>query len=380
MQKTPKVSVIISVYNVEKYLAECLDSVVNQTLKDIEIICVDDGSPDRSIVILNEYAARDERIKIIRQENKGLPAARNAGLRVASGDYVYFVDSDDIIKSDALEKLYAFALENQTDIVLFNADLLIDDHYTKYNANKFLRFQDYPNTLSGPHMFAAMQQHNEYYVPVWIQFYSKAFLTDNKLSFNESLRLYEDNLFSFECMCCAERVKYFNEVLYTYRIRAGSLIHTHDEIGFERYYSRYRIYVEMYRYVCQTGKTGNRYSCLWKYIYTCFDKVEADYDKLNEIEKKRYQELSTDEQILFGLTVLKSKEIGDRLNLRKAREENKKYRKEIHTLKGSASYKIGRQITFVPRMILKTIRCLRIHGFKYTAKKVMSCVSKARSD
>ena len=98
MEKQFEVSVIIPIYNTEQYLAECLDSVVNQTLSDIEIICVDDGSPDRSIDILMEYAAKDDRIQIIRQENKGLPAARNAGLRVASGDYVYFVDSDDMLR------------------------------------------------------------------------------------------------------------------------------------------------------------------------------------------------------------------------------------------------------------------------------------------
>ena len=93
----PKISVIIPVYNVEKYLRECLDSLLNQTFKDIEIICVNDGSTDGSLNILNEYASKDSRFIIINQNNQGLSAARNNGLNVAKGDYVAFLDSDDYI-------------------------------------------------------------------------------------------------------------------------------------------------------------------------------------------------------------------------------------------------------------------------------------------
>uniref|UniRef100_UPI003864C4B3 glycosyltransferase family 2 protein n=1 Tax=Methanobrevibacter sp. TaxID=66852 RepID=UPI003864C4B3 len=113
------VSVIIPVYNVEKYLKECLDSVCNQTLANIEIICVNDGSTDNSLAILNEYAQKDGRIKIISQENQGLGAARNRGLEDASADYVYFLDSDDYIELTTLEKLFNNAVSNSSDVVLF---------------------------------------------------------------------------------------------------------------------------------------------------------------------------------------------------------------------------------------------------------------------
>ena len=99
----PKVSVIIPVYNVEKYLRQCLDSVVNQTLKDIEIICIDDGSTDNSLNILKEYAQKDNRIKIISKKNGGLSSARNAGLKFATGEFVGFVDSDDYIERETYE-------------------------------------------------------------------------------------------------------------------------------------------------------------------------------------------------------------------------------------------------------------------------------------
>ena len=112
----PLVSVIVPVYKVEKYLPECLDSLLGQSLKDIEIICVDDGSPDNCGKILDEYAGKDPRIKVIHQKNGGLSNARNSGLKEASGKYISFVDSDDFVNSEFLEKLYDAAERNQADI------------------------------------------------------------------------------------------------------------------------------------------------------------------------------------------------------------------------------------------------------------------------
>ncbi|MBQ4439188.1 glycosyltransferase family 2 protein [bacterium] len=117
-----KISIIIPVYNVEKYLRECLDSCVNQTLEDIEIICVDDCSPDNSIKILEEYQAKDSRIKIFRHEtNKNLGAARNTGLANATGEYVWFVDSDDYIDTKACQILYDAIKEFNVDMLCFSA-------------------------------------------------------------------------------------------------------------------------------------------------------------------------------------------------------------------------------------------------------------------
>ena len=115
----PKVSVIIPVYNVEKYLHQCLDSVANQTLKDIEIICVNDCSKDNSLDILNEYAKKDSRIKIINfEENKGPGVARNAALDIAQGEYIMFLDPDDWYELNACETAYNQIVENNNDIVV----------------------------------------------------------------------------------------------------------------------------------------------------------------------------------------------------------------------------------------------------------------------
>ena len=111
-----KVSIVVPVYNVEQFLPDCLDSLTNQTLKDIEIICVNDGSPDNSLKILEEYAQNDDRVKIITQENQGVSAARNAGLKTAVGEYIGFVDPDDWIDLDFYSKLYDAIQESNADI------------------------------------------------------------------------------------------------------------------------------------------------------------------------------------------------------------------------------------------------------------------------
>lgn len=116
--KTPLVSVIIPVYNVEKYLEQCLDSIINQTLKDIEIICVDDGSTDRSLEILQEYKEKDNRIKVLTQKNLYAGVARNTGLKVATGKYLSFLDSDDFFELNMLEEMYNKAEKDNSDIVI----------------------------------------------------------------------------------------------------------------------------------------------------------------------------------------------------------------------------------------------------------------------
>ncbi|MBE6453854.1 MAG: glycosyltransferase [Alphaproteobacteria bacterium] len=112
-----KISVIVPVYNVEQYLPQCLDSIINQTYKNLEIICVDDGSPDNSGKILDEYAKKDKRIKVIHQENGGLSVARNTGLDNATGEWVSFIDSDDYIALDFYENLISAANKSDTDVV-----------------------------------------------------------------------------------------------------------------------------------------------------------------------------------------------------------------------------------------------------------------------
>ena len=134
-----KVSVIIPIYNVEKYLQECLDSVIDQTLKDIEIILVDDGSPDNCPRICDEYAQKDARIKVIHKENGGYGSAVNRGLEEATGEYIGIVEPDDYIDSDMYEDLYNIAQTN-------NADIVKSDHYTFSTKNGKQQTDSIPTT------------------------------------------------------------------------------------------------------------------------------------------------------------------------------------------------------------------------------------------
>lgn len=222
---TIKVSIIIPVYNVEKYLRQCLDSVINQTLRDIEIICINDGSTDGSADILREYSSADGRITVITQENRGLSAARNAGIRRAAGKYIYFLDSDDYIEKNAMERLYQQAEGNDLDILYFDRDIVYDisdcqDGRTE--RKMFSRDNEYADVYSGQELFAAMRAAGDYSVTVWTMFFSRAFCVDNQLWFTEGI-YHEDLLFSLQAVLAAKRASHRNWILYHYRIRDDSI-------------------------------------------------------------------------------------------------------------------------------------------------------------
>ena len=136
MEEKIKVSVIVPMYNVENYIAECIESVLGQSLTQIELICVNDGSIDQTLTICNNYSAQDERLKIIDKKNEGVSAARNAGLEAAVGEYISFIDSDDFLLRDALENLYNCASGEQLDELFFTAVSFFDSEDLKKSQKK----------------------------------------------------------------------------------------------------------------------------------------------------------------------------------------------------------------------------------------------------
>ena len=138
----PKVSIIVPIYNVEKYLPQCMNSLLNQTMTDIEIILVDDGSPDNCPAMCDEYAKQDRRVKVIHKKNAGLGLARNSGLEIATGEYVAFFDSDDYVELDAYRKLSVFAEETKADAVYFN-HRRFDDQGNKWMQTRSIKFMQY---------------------------------------------------------------------------------------------------------------------------------------------------------------------------------------------------------------------------------------------
>lgn len=210
----PKISVIIPVYNVEKYLAECLTSVVNQTFKDIEIICVNDGSTDNSPKILDEFAQKDSRIKIINQENQGLSAARNTGLDVATGEYVSFIDSDDFVRTDLYADIQKLL---PAELICFNAKIFPI-------SEKYRTLQNYTQCQFDGEQPMEEKLILKTNVHVWNKVFRTSIIKENNIRFPKGL-YFEDFPFVCEYMLSINSVKFFGgKGYYFYRQQPNSLM------------------------------------------------------------------------------------------------------------------------------------------------------------
>jgi len=213
-----KVSVIIPVYNVERYLNTCLNSVLRQTLKEFEIICIDDCSTDKSWDILREYANKDSRVKIIKNErNLGPSVARNRGLDMAKGEYIFFLDSDDFIFRDALECFYIIASVNKLD--LLKTGYLVQQEDGDKTEN--IRGREIKGVYTGRELLVQMEKHENYVWSVCMNFLNRKFLFKNHIKFYDGI-LHEDVLFSYETYFYAKRSMYVTQSKYVYRKRPSS--------------------------------------------------------------------------------------------------------------------------------------------------------------
>lgn len=209
-----KVSVIIPIYNVEKYLKQCLDSVVKQTLKEIEIICVNDGSTDGSLKIIEEYARCDERIKIINKENTGYGHSMNAGLSAANGEYIGIVESDDFAEPDMFERLYKEAIEHDADVVKSNYFMYQEQSKEKNHIANVLDNLEYEKIFSPADNLKIFST-----TPcIWSGIYRRDFLKENHIIFNETPGAsFQDTSFAFKVWACAARVFFIKEAFLHYR-------------------------------------------------------------------------------------------------------------------------------------------------------------------
>lgn len=243
-----KVSILVPVYNVEQYLEECLDSIQNQTLEDIEIICIDDGSTDSSAQILDTYAQRDNRFHVIHKQNEGYGKAMNVGLSLACSPYVGIVESDDYIERDMYEKLYALMEEKQADVIKA-------DYYEFYNGENGKRIERYLACISETRLRRYMplsqetidktlglydvifniRQHEEAFLfekYTWSGLYRREFLENEQILHNETPGAsYQDNGFWFQTMVKAKRLYFTKQAFYHYRIdNLNSSIHSRAKV------------------------------------------------------------------------------------------------------------------------------------------------------
>lgn len=216
----PEISVIVPVHNTEKYLAECLDSILNQTFTDIEVICIDDKSNDSSLDILREYEQKDSRIRVFKNEiNKGLGYTRNLGIELAEGKYINFVDSDDYIPPHAYERLYEYIELNDTDFVIGNVSQFNENLIWKEFLFKTI-FENIPESIPKTHISKNISL---VYDTISVnKIIRRSFLKKYEIRFPEDGLLYEDIPFSMKLHCFSSSISILNEEIYFWRVRADS--------------------------------------------------------------------------------------------------------------------------------------------------------------
>lgn len=221
----PEISIIIPVYNTEEYLTDALNSIINQTLKDIEIIIIDDGSTDDSPQIIEQFKNTDTRIKSFRQQNAGQASARNAGLAQAVGKYIYFMDSDDILSLNAMDDCFRKASEQKLDILFFDAVSFSDEGYNTqlYNYIRCNKLID--KVYSGTEIADILLCNEGFRVAPWLQIYNREFLLTHSLKYEHTT--HEDELFTILAFLQANRVGFINQTYFHRRLRSDSVVTSH---------------------------------------------------------------------------------------------------------------------------------------------------------
>ena len=222
-----EISVILPVYNSENYIKECLDSLLSQTFKDIEILCIDDGSTDGSLNILKDIEKTDSRITVITQENIGVAKTRNNGLNLVKGNYVYFMDSDDCLDKNAFKKLHDNITSNRSDFCIMKVIFVNGSEEYKFPAFDIDKEFDKVNFNDFTFTYRDVKSHvlNDLFAP-WLKLYSAEFLKSNDDFTFPEIKSYSDAPFHVKTMLNASKISFVPEYLYYYRENDGSLVHS----------------------------------------------------------------------------------------------------------------------------------------------------------
>lgn len=368
----PKVSVIVPVYNVEKYLEQCLDSIVNQSLKDIEIICVDDGSTDRSGEILDKYADEDARIKVIHKENSGYGNSMNIGFDAAQGEYIGIIESDDYAELNMFETLYTCAVKHRLDVVkseyFYYFSIPIEknekqDVFSQVMCSRvFKPLTDFESKMEMVEFFNIKPT-------IWSSIYRKDFIRENEIRFNETPGAsFQDASFNFKVWACAERVKLYPEAFLHYRQdNENSSVNSKGKL-----YCVCDEYEEMQRFLDLHPEKKGRLegvksrikfdSYMWnyerispKYKFIFLDRMSEEFKEdliKGTVEKDYFEwykwqtlhEIMNDPAGYYLKNRIQELK-GDELELN-----------SVEHIKNSYTYKIGNIITYIPRKIRRSIR------------------------
>ena len=336
-----KVSVVVPAYNVESYIGECLDSLLAQDVPGMQIICVDDGSTDATWAIVEDYAKRHESITALRQENEGQSSARNEGMRHATGEYLYFCDSDDKLIGGALRKLYEQAERTAADIVYFDADSFFESASLKETHGHYASFYHrkgrYGAARTGMQMVADMTANGDWRPSIVIQFYRTAFLRDNRLSFIPGI-LHEDNAFSYCAAIRAQSTCHVGESLYLRRLRSQSIMTTHEDsrnaIGY------FKCFIAM---ASASADQGIDDPAVLEVPYSVLMLARDVFRRLSPAEQKACLDaFSGTERVLFWAIVARDRALLDSVD--SAREE-------LDAIKDSRRYRLAERMANIRNML-----------------------------
>ena len=277
-----KLSIIIPVYNVEQYLQSCVQSVITQTYQDLQVILVNDGSTDSSGILCDQLAQQDSRMQVVHKENGGLSDARNAGLKVATGDYVAFLDSDDVyLLNDGLELLMALAQAEQPDVLLFQAVDVYPHHQTVRKAYDV----EYMATHSGTEVFAQLVRTQSFNMSACFQLIRRELLESHQLYFEKGL-LSEDVDWSLRLWKHVSKVRAINLPLYGYQHREGSITTTYTIRYLRSYEHIFAKFVQLYNERVVDAHTELYWKTVMGYLAQMYTNCLYNYGQLTMQERK----------------------------------------------------------------------------------------------
>ena len=283
------ISVIMPCYNTEQYVEETLKSVLNQSFKDYEIICLNDGSTDGTLEILKRYQQSYPNIRVISSENHGSAYQRNTGVQCAQGKYIYYMDSDDLLKENCLETLYQYAEADNLDVVYFEADSFYETKEIEEAFPQFLtlyhRHKEYDGIYDGRNLYIQMENAGDIKMSVGLQFTRRQFLQDNNIKFGTE-RYFEDNLYTVKVTLKAGKARCVRDNLYLRHVRANSIMTTSENK------TRFESYLEVVRGLMQILEEEKQdfvlQEAIYKRIRGTFINVYKDYLKVPEKEKEEF--------------------------------------------------------------------------------------------
>lgn len=287
---TPKVSIIVPVYNTQRYLDRCVESLVNQTLKDIEIILVDDGSPDQCPQKCDEWTEKDSRIKVVHKKNGGLGFARNSGLEKATGEYVAFVDSDDYVLLDTYETLYAEAVRGEYDVVYFGntyhsvdgrkedhavLDVICDGRSEVDGYIARMLYEDAADSSCDNHVVAS----------ACMEIYKHQIIRDNHLLFeSERMILSEDLLFNIDFLVHCNRLRCYPKAFYQYCCNVGSVTQTFKP---QKIDSSIRLYEALCRRLDSYGLLSLKPKAMLNFLESSVFMLKSVFNSSNSFKDKK---------------------------------------------------------------------------------------------